>query len=95
MTMTVGTAWVPRRTPGVLSAEVDGDLVLMHPVDYAYFGLTGTGMAVWERIDGERSVQAIVDDLSSTYDGTAETIRRDVVDFLGGLTSARLVDAPG
>jgi hypothetical protein len=75
----------------VLTAEVDGELVLMHPVDFTYYGLSGTGVAVWERIDGERSVEGILTELESAFVGDPTTIRTEVLDFLGGLSSARLI----
>lgn len=87
-----GTSWIPRRIEGVLTAEVDGDLVLMHPMDYTYFGLSDTGVAVWDRIDGSRDVESIVTELSGRFEGHQEEIRGDVLDFLGGLSSARLID---
>lgn len=85
-------SWIPRRVEGVLTAEVDGDLVLMHPVDYTYFGLSRSGVAVWERIDGSRDVEAILAELTEQFEGREQEIRADVLDFLGGLSSARLID---
>ena len=87
-----GVSWVPSRIDGVLTAEVDGDLVLMHPVEYTYFGLSSTGVAVWDRIDGSRDVEAILSELSQQFEGGEEEIRTDVLDFLGGLSSAKLID---
>ena len=78
------------RTPGVLEAEVDGDRVLMHPDDFSYYGLSDTGDAVWQLIDGHRTVGDIVTALAGEYGADADAIRPDVVEFLTGLMSARL-----
>ncbi len=48
---------VLRRVDRVVQAEVDGDLVLMSPRDFAYFGTEGAGEPVWALIDGERLVR--------------------------------------
>lgn len=70
---------------------VDGDRVLMHPEDFAYYGLTATGSAVWELIDGTRTLDDLAEALATEYAGDPQTIRADVVTFLAGLDSARLV----
>jgi hypothetical protein len=64
----------------------------MHPVDYTYFGLSSTGVAVWDRIDGSRDVESILAELAERFEGHEEEIRTDVLDFLGGLSSAKLID---
>jgi hypothetical protein len=79
------------RTPGVLEAEVDGERVLMHPSDFAYFGLSESGSAVWELIDGARSVVDIAAVLAQEYDADPETITHDVAEFVAALEAGRLI----
>lgn len=80
-----------RRTD-VLEAEVDGDRVLMSGVDYKYFGLVGTGAAVWDRIDGAISLGDLIQRLADDYAADPAVVERDVVDFVSALDSAGLLE---
>ena len=82
---------VPQRVERVVQAEVDGDLVLMSPKDFGYFGTQGTGDLVWSLIDGRRSIDAIVADLESRYSAEPGVIAAQTTEFISALISAGLV----
>lgn len=82
---------VPRRADRVVQAAVDGELVLMSPKDFAYFGTAGSGDPVWELIDGSRSVDQIVADLESRFAAEPGVIRTQTLAFLDALQAAGLV----
>ncbi len=79
---------IPVRHPDALEAEVDGQRVLMSPKDYAYFGLVDTGALVWDRIDGETSLDELVIALAAEFGADAEQVRDDVDDFVSALDAA-------
>jgi len=83
---------VPRRVDRVVQAEVDGDLVLMSPKDFAYFGTEGTGDPVWALIDGVRSFDGIVAELESRYEAEPGVIRAQTAEFVDALISVGLVE---
>jgi hypothetical protein len=76
------------RRAGALEAEVDGQRVLMSPTDFNYFGLVDTGALVWDRIDGETSLDDLVDGLAAHFDADIVEVRKDVVDFVSALDAA-------
>ena len=82
---------VPRRVDRVVQAEVDGELVLLSPKDFAYFGTAGAGDRVWELVDGRRSVDEIVADLESRFGAEPGVIRAQTVAFIDALAAAGLV----
>lgn len=84
-------ASVPARAKGVIEAEVDGEVVIMSPTDFSYFGVTGSGRAIWDRIDGQHSLREVVEALQEAYDGDPEVIERETLDFVGGLEAAGLL----
>ena len=86
-----GTA-VPARADRVVQAAVDGDLVLLSPKDFAYFGTTGTGDPVWALIDGTRTFDEIVDALEQRYSAAPGVIRTQASEFIDALVAAGLVD---
>jgi uncharacterized protein (DUF2267 family) len=53
--------------------------------------LNETGAALWNRIDGKRSVQAIGEEFSQEYDVTEEQLRRDVATLLADLLSIQAI----
>jgi hypothetical protein len=80
------------RRDDVLEAEVDGERVVMSGRSYTYFGLVGTGLAVWQRIDGTANVDDIVAALAEEYDADRSQIDADVVEFVSALEAAQLIE---
>ena len=82
----------PTPVVGSVEAEVDGDLILLSPQDFSYFGAAGTGDAVWKLIDGERTVGAIIADLESNYDAPEGVIRSETLEFIEALVVSGLIE---
>ena len=76
----------------MVQAEVDGELVLMSPKDFAYFGTAGAGDAVWALVDGTRTIDELVATLESTHSADPGVIRRQTSDYLDALVAAGLVE---
>jgi Coenzyme PQQ synthesis protein D (PqqD) len=53
--------------------------------------LNETGAALWDRIDGARSVQEIELDLTQEYDVAADQLRQDFETLLADLLSIRAI----
>ena len=53
--------------------------------------LTPVGTAIFERCDGEMSVDQIVSELTEIFECTADQARTDVSDFLNDLESKGLI----
>ena len=83
-----------RRHPDAVEAEVDGQRVVMSPRDFGYFGLEGTGAAVWDRLAATTSFGDLVAGLARDYDTEPDTVRADVTDFVDALDAAGLLDTP-
>jgi hypothetical protein len=66
------------RSPAVLAAEVDGEVVMMSIEEGRYFGLDDIGSDIWKRIDPPCSFAELVDRLAEDYEATRETIAADV-----------------
>lgn len=83
---------VPIRATGAVQAEVDGELILLSPADFSYFGAQGTGGVVWAMIDGSRTVGDVIGELESRYDAPAAVIREETTSFLDALRAAGLIE---
>ena len=74
----IGDATVISRSPSVLTAEVDGEIVMMSIEQGRYFGLDDIGSDIWKRIELPCSFATLIDGLTVDYDADRATILADV-----------------
>src|SRR2546422_8565658 len=79
----IAEATVISRSPSVLTAEVDGEVVMMSIEQGRYFGLDDIGSDIWKRIEPPCSFATLVDRLVADYDAERATIAADVQALLG------------
>ena len=70
---------------------IDTETVVMDLDSGDFFSLTGTAAAVWQRIDGTRSREALLAELVIEYPMAPAEIAGDVDAFLAQLLSAGLI----
>ena len=87
----VRDATVISRNPSVLSAEVDGEVVMMSIEQGRYFGLDDIGSDIWKRLDTPRSFAELINRLASDYDADQATIAADVRDLLSRMAEQNVV----
>jgi hypothetical protein len=76
-----------------VSAELEGEAVILGLADGVYYGLDGVGALVWERLREPRSVAELVGVVTAAFDVDAETAERDLLALLRELAERRLVEA--
>ena len=79
------------RSPSVLVAEVDGEIVMMSIEQGRYFGLDDIGSDIWKRIDPPCSFAELIDGLAGDYDADRATIATDVRALLGRMAAQDVV----
>lgn len=79
------------RSPAVLAAEVDGEIVMMSIEQGRYFGLDRIGADIWKRIEPPCSFGALIDALLAEYDADRATIAADVRLLLGRMAAQDVV----
>ncbi len=72
-----------------LSAAEGG--VLLHLETAQYHGVNPVGLLIWELLDGERSVQEIVEAIRARVQGAPPHLESDVVQFLNDVHERGLV----
>jgi hypothetical protein len=70
------------RSPSVLAAEVDSEIVMMSIQHGRYFGLDDIGSDIWKRIEQPCSFAALIEALAADYDADRATITKDVAALL-------------
>lgn len=68
-----------------IETEIDGEAVLMDLDSGDFFALAGSALAVWQKIDGPVSRDAIVAALAAEYGAEPDKIGGDVDHFLSDL----------
>jgi hypothetical protein len=82
-----------RRNEGVLAQEAQGQTVLLRLEDGGYYALDEVGARVWELSDGVRAVGEIVTLLCDEFEAPPDTVRGDVLEFVGELRREQLLVA--
>lgn len=70
------------RSPSVLAAEVDSEIVMMSIEHGRYFGLDDIGSDIWKRIEQPCSFATLIEALTADYDADRDTIAKDVTALL-------------
>jgi hypothetical protein len=80
------------RKPGLLSAEVDGEVVLMSLGEGCYFGLDDIASDVWKRLEKCCLLTELIDTLTQEYGASREVIEKDVINLLRAMAERDLVE---
>jgi coenzyme PQQ synthesis protein D (PqqD) len=84
-------AMVPRKNPNTAYRIFDGKATIVLPEQAEVNVLNEVGSLVWERIDGSRTVEQLIDAVVAECDTTREAARHDVMEFLGALRAHGMV----
>ena len=87
----IGDATMISRSPSVVTAEVDGEIVMMSIEQGRYFGLDDIGSDIWKRIEPPCSFATLVDGLAADYEADRATIAADVQSLLGRMVEQDVV----
>jgi hypothetical protein len=87
----IADATVISRSPSVLTAEVDGEVVMMSIEQGRYFGLDDIGSDIWKRLEPPCSFAALIDKLVADYDADRATIAADVQTMLARMVEQDVV----
>jgi hypothetical protein len=97
MSMGISSESVYKASEDAVVRKIGGELVIVPLVagiggaDDELFTLNPTGEAIWERLDGKKTVKDITLDLGNNYEAPAETIEEDVLGLLGALLERNLI----
>ena len=83
------------REPGIVARCIADETILV-PVtkraqEMGLFTLNEVGTFVWDRLDGERPLAAIADELTASFEVTPERAAEDLLDFTQRLAEAGCV----
>ena len=82
---------VVSRLPGLIEAEVDGELIGLHVDKGNCFGFNKTATRVWGLIEQPRSIAQICEALVAEFEVEPDECERQVRDLLADLEREELV----
>ena len=80
---------------GQVSSDLGGEAAILNLRNETYYGLNPVGARVWNLIQTPRSVREIRDVLAAEYDVEPDRCERDVLELLGRLSEAGLIEPAG
>jgi hypothetical protein len=87
----IAESTVISRSPAVLTAEVDGEVVMMSIEQGQYFGLDDIGSDIWRRLDPPCAFADLIDRLAADYDADRASIAADVRTLLARMAAHDVV----
>lgn len=93
--VTLDTIYTP--SEDVVARKIEGEIIIvplvagMGDTDDELFTLNETGKAIWERLDGHRSLQDVIGELAAEYEAAEREIKADVLGLVGELVSRRML----
>ena len=77
-------------SPSIVTRKTGDEYVLVPVTENiadmnSVFTLNETGAFIWEQIDGKKTVEEIISELSSEYDIPEDQAERDVIEFIQNL----------
>jgi hypothetical protein len=76
---------------GLVSSQVDGEIVMMSVDNEQYYGLDAVGSRIWELIAQPTSVSSVCETLLSEFQVDGDTCHRDVLNFVERLYAEKII----
>jgi hypothetical protein len=87
---------IPSHSPSVVTRKTGNEYVLVPVTNNiadmdSVYTLNETGAFIWEHIDGNRSLESIIEILISEYDTDTETAKSDLLDFINKMNEYLII----
>ena len=85
----------------IVARSIEGELIIVPLVagigdfEDELYSLNETGKAVWDRLDGKKSMKEVLAELSAEFDAPAGEIEKDLIGLVEELLRRRILVAVG
>jgi hypothetical protein len=85
------------RSEDVVAREIEDEFLLVPiasgigDMEDALYTLNETGREIWQRLDGQKTLEDLAAELCEEYDADADEIRQDVCGLVGELEKLNMV----
>jgi Coenzyme PQQ synthesis protein D (PqqD) len=97
MTPKINLNKIYKPSEDVVARDIQGEFILVPiargigDLEDEIFSLNETGRAIWEQLDGKKSLKKVAESLSSQFDADAGRIKEDVAGLVGELTKRKML----
>lgn len=81
-----------RRRPDLITADVDGESIVLNSVTGTFYQLNASAARIWQLVENPQTLAAMVAHLTERFDVTAEQCRVDVLELIESLQGRGLVE---
>lgn len=91
----LNSIYVP--SENIVARDVQGEFIIIPitsgigDLEDEIFSLNETGRAIWERLDGKKSLKKIARDLSQDFDATSDKIEKDILGLTDELLKRKML----
>lgn len=89
--MSVSLAKVYKKNPGTPWQTLSGETIVIDPTQQFSHEMDNTATFIWNRFDGNHTLEQIVDALCTEYSVARELAEEDVLEFVETLSQKGLV----
>lgn len=81
----------------IVSREIEGELIIVPlgagigNLDDELYTLNETGRVIWDKMDGEKSIKDIIEEIQGTYQGSASEIEQDAIGLIEELLKRKII----
>ena len=81
----------------VVARNIEGELIIVPLVagigdlEDELFTLNETGKAIWDRLDGKKTLREVLDDLVAEFEAPAGEIEQDLIGLVGELLRRKIL----
>lgn len=81
----------------VVAREIEGELIIVPlvsgigDIEDELFAMNETGKAIWDKLDGKRSLKKVIKELSGAFDAPPGEIEKDVMGIVEELLKRRML----
>jgi len=87
----------PRPSADIVARAIDGQIIIIPLVsgigdmEDELYTLNDTGKDIWDRLDGTRTIEQVVKDLSSEFEASEDVLRTDVLGLVDELLKRKIL----
>ena len=97
MSLPVELSARPRPSADVVARVIDGQIIIVPltsgigDMEDELYTLNDTGKDIWDRLDGTRTLEQVVKELSSEFDASEDVLRTDVLGLVEELLKRKIL----
>ena len=81
----------PKKSEDTASRILDGEAVVVLPLESMVYTFDPVGTRIWELIDGFKKIANIANDIQKEYEVGSDVAEQDTIDFINELVAKKML----